>query len=158
MARMCKKDAPVDVYCFKCDERAVPFHKECWDLWALHGPRFSQNHYRVSISSSYAFVTLTSQNKQKSIPHSKFKEDKSNCFIKFKKKFRFGDRAFPLLRGTSDHYKIQYPSFVSFVGRSMHGKSFLVRALQYTGSKPTPNLLLFPVQVPTIAITTPLPE
>ena len=91
----------------------------------------------VSESSSGSIVELVrlrylnEPNKQKSIPNSNFEEDKSNCFIKFKKEFRFGDRAFPLLRGTSDHYKIQYPSFVSFVGRSMHGKSFLIRALQY---------------------------
>ena len=67
-----------------------------------------------------------------------FEEDKSNCFIEFKDRFQFGDRAFPLLPRGSDQVGIQYPSFISFVGRSMHGKSFLIRALQAAGTEPTP--------------------
>ena len=100
-----------------------------------------QIHGQAPITSLVRLHYLNEPNKQTSIPHSKFKEDKSNCFIEFKELFRFGDRAFPLLRGGSDRSKIQYPSFVSFVGRSMHGKSFLIRALQYREAdarQPTP--------------------
>lgn len=56
--------------------------------------------------------------------------DDANCFIEFdveSSKFQLGPRAYKLHhpRGSG-----QWPSFVSFVGRTMNGKSFLLRALQ----------------------------
>jgi hypothetical protein len=112
----------------------MPLHKE------EPGLQY-QIHEQAPIASLVRLRYLNEPNKQDSIPPSQFKEDKSNCFIEFKDIFRFGDRAFPLLRGGSASIKIQYPSFVSFVGRSMHGKSFLIRALQYREAdarQPTP--------------------
>ena len=111
----------------------VPLHtEEPGQQYQIHRP--------APIASLVRLRYINEPNKQASIPDSKFKEDKSNCFIEFKEQFRFGDRAYPLLRGTSGS-EVQYPSFVSFVGRSMHGKSFLIRALRYSEAdtiQPTP--------------------
>ena len=70
-----------------------------------------------------------------------------NCFIRFDvdtetEKYRLGHRALPLLpHGRDLDNEVQYPSFVSFVGHTGNGKSFLIRALQHNDAAngyPTP--------------------
>ena len=95
-------------------------------------------HYRDPITSLVRLRYLNEPNTQSSISDKTFEEDKLNCFIEYKNQFKFGVRASSLLPRDSDHPRAQYPSFISFVGRSMHGKSFLIRALQEGGIEPAP--------------------
>jgi hypothetical protein len=73
-------------------------------------------------------------NSQNRIDEGAVEMDIQNCFVEFDSrshKFQFGPRAFPLLRHGPAQHVTQYPSFISFVGRSANGKSFLLRALQH---------------------------
>jgi hypothetical protein len=135
-----------ELCCTKCDPDGLPYHEECWQEEELHVPSLPAAHRKSPISYIGRIRDLNEPNKWKAIEDDMFKQDLSNIFIEFdvdSHKFQFGHRAFPLLRNKRDEgtNRAQYPSFVSFVGRTMNGKSFLIRALQHGGAVdrfPTP--------------------
>jgi hypothetical protein len=122
-----------DVYCIKCNSQPTPYHIKCWDDQVLHRPNRTPLHRQIHIGDIERLNYINEPNTQEFIEWKVLSDDGENCFIEFdplSHKLVLGRRARPLLRHDSNVGRSpQYPSFVSFIGHTMSGKSFLIRAL-----------------------------
>ena len=126
---ICDEVGPPELYCTTCDPKGFPYHKRCWEQ-PFHR---NQSHQPFSIRDIEHLRYINEPNTWTHIDDKKLKEDNANCFVEYdtsSQRLRFGPRAFPLLHYQHDQGRPQNPSFVSFVGRTGSGKSFLLRALQ----------------------------
>jgi len=139
---VCHEEGP-ELCCFMCNAGS-PYHIKCWEKERFHRPGSKTVHEKSPIAWLNRLGYINEPNMQTSVDDSRLQQDDENCFIEFdvrSESFQFGRRARPLLRHNDSLDDSQYPSFVSFVGRTANGKSFLIRALQEehaADGQPTP--------------------
>jgi hypothetical protein len=140
-----KADPTPDVYCAVC---ASVYHDTCFDEDPLHDDE-ENPHQQFSIKRRNDQIYINQPNHRETITDSEIYRDRKNTFIELDHrtlKLKFADNAFHLLRpsttdisfrpseaGSSHEPEspgpIATPGFISFIGKTGTGKSWIIRGL-----------------------------
>jgi hypothetical protein len=137
----CDSSVPApDTYCAICD---CVYHDLCFSQDSLHEDDDLEEHQRFPLKRRYDQAYINQPNLQNTISQDEILRDRKNLFIEIDHrtlKLKFGDNAFNLLRpstldvpgmpnGTTIPSPMPTPGFISFLGQTGTGKSWIIRSL-----------------------------